>query len=349
MTPRVSAGKKTAAIARLGRGFTLVELLVVITIIGILIALLLPAVQAAREAARQAQCKNNLKQLALGCLNHEHVQHFLPTGGWTYIWSGDPNYGFTDKQPGGWQFNILPYIEQQAVHDLGMGANNEAGLTQTAQTALSVMNCPSRRPIMLYHCITQSDMPTNIYDTALTTRGIARSDYAGNSGSVLNANDSWPQPWSLSQGLAASDATWISWHSNNTVCGGVIYQHHTTRMSEITDGTSNTFLCGEKNIDSDYYLTGQDPGDDQGWTLGWDYDSCRYTYYPATAGDPPPTPAPDTPGYVYGLVFGAAHLNGFAMAMCDGSVHTVDYSIDAETYRRLGNRADGLPVGNKGF
>ena len=63
-------------------GFTLVELLAVITIIGILIALLLPAVQAAREAARQTQCKNNLKQLALGCLQHEQVQGYLPTGGW---------------------------------------------------------------------------------------------------------------------------------------------------------------------------------------------------------------------------------------------------------------------------
>ena len=59
-------------------GFTLVELLVVITIIGILISLLLPAVQSAREAARQAQCQNNMKQLGLAALNYENQNWYFP-------------------------------------------------------------------------------------------------------------------------------------------------------------------------------------------------------------------------------------------------------------------------------
>ena len=82
------------------RGFTLVELLVVITIIGILIALLLPAVQAAREAARRAQCANNLKQMGLACLGHEEAHGHFPTGGWGWGWLGDPDRGFRQRQSG---------------------------------------------------------------------------------------------------------------------------------------------------------------------------------------------------------------------------------------------------------
>lgn len=86
--------------ARLRRGFTLVELLVVIAIIAILIGLLLPAVQAVRERGRVLQCKNNLRQIALSCIAHEHAQGFFPNVGINYTYTGDPDKGFGGSQGG---------------------------------------------------------------------------------------------------------------------------------------------------------------------------------------------------------------------------------------------------------
>jgi prepilin-type N-terminal cleavage/methylation domain-containing protein len=132
------------------RGFTLVERLVVIAIIGILVALLLPAVQAAREAARRNQCKNNLRQIGLAMLNHVDTKKYFPSGGWGAHWEADPNRGSGEDQPGSWIYNMLPYIEENALHDLGKGvdvstaAYTSAG-TQLHQTPLVHFICPSRR------------------------------------------------------------------------------------------------------------------------------------------------------------------------------------------------------------
>ena len=179
-------------------GFTLVELLVVITIIGILIALLLPAVQAAREAARKMQCCNNLKQLALACLGHENLTGRFPTDGWGYGWTGDADRGTDWRQPGGWIFNVLPFIDQQVLHDQGTGMgswddqNRKTANTQRLVTPVGGLYCPTRRSPLVY--------PTWLtLANANAALLVVKSDYA------INGGDYYTQPyWSPSYGDSAT-------------------------------------------------------------------------------------------------------------------------------------------------
>ena len=328
------------------RGFTLVELLVVITIIGILIALLLPAVQAAREAARQVQCRNHLKQIALGCLGHEQVHGFLPTNGWGNCWVGDPDRGFGYRQPGGWVFSLLPYMEQEAMYNLGQGASaaqkRSIYFPQRAATMLAVLSCPTRRSPGLY--------PTyNVDYRNMTNPSLAfRGDYAASHGSDVSL--SWggtPQtggPRSFAEGDSWTNSYWSQLPGGDG--NGAMHLHSEVRLAEITDGTSNTYLIGEKYAWPDHYYDGMAGDDDQVMDCGEDWDTTRWTYNTGTIDC---TPRQDTPGFFHYWAFGSAHSNGFHMSLCDGSVHMISYSIDSYVHSYLGNRKDGMTIDGKEF
>jgi prepilin-type N-terminal cleavage/methylation domain-containing protein/prepilin-type processing-associated H-X9-DG protein len=303
-------------------GFTLVELLVVITIIGILIGLLLPAVQSAREAARALQCKNNVKQLALACLSHENTHGLLPAAGWNYYYSADPGKGFGEDQPGGWMFNILPYMEMSNLRELGKDLGDterrEAG-KEICETVVPTFLCPTRggSGAIPYTC----GRPfRNINKPAV----FGRSDYAANGGNLIGGMSSYN---------TAKDQTGVI---------GVVYPKTTgLPVALILDGMSTTYLLGEAFIMPQYYNSGDWGSNDQGWTVGHDRDTIRHT----DIGYPP---VPDV-NADYPYSFGSAHPGGFHMALCDGSVQRISYSIDQNVHWRLGNRSDGEPVGGDAF
>jgi prepilin-type N-terminal cleavage/methylation domain-containing protein/prepilin-type processing-associated H-X9-DG protein len=321
-------------------GFTLVELLVVITIIAILIALLLPAVQMAREAARKIQCNNQIKQLALGCLAHEEQHHILPTAGWAYWWFGDPDRGFDRHQTGGWIYNILPYIEQGTLREIGAGmsfADKKTALLRVARTPLSALHCPSRRQPVLY---------PNTYDCfnidSFSYGLAARSDYAGNSGTYQNFG---AFPWTNDIDPSLVDTPTFHW-PNTSSFDGVFYPASELHIADITDGASNTYLIGEKYLCSDRYTNGEDPADNNAIYEGYDWDTERWSIpYTDSNGKLRYTvPMQDTPGSGDSSNFGSAHPSGCNMSLCDGSVRSISYNIDEYVHVRMCQRSDGLPV-----
>jgi prepilin-type N-terminal cleavage/methylation domain-containing protein/prepilin-type processing-associated H-X9-DG protein len=355
---------------RLG-GFTLVELLVVIAIIGILVALLLPAVQAAREAARRTQCKNNLKQLSLGCLLHQDTQKSLPSGGWGDFYTADANMGFGPRQPGSWYYNILPYIEEGAVHDANKGLTVQpiaSGVQQATillnTTPIAAFHCPSRRPAKVYPIVFTT---LKLQPWVQTQSAIVKGDYAANAGdSFIGAGDDYNgkkmvQP-DVGDYPALKNTVWSNTNDKKNFPEqyqtGVIYYRSEVSGKKIPDGTSSTYLIGEKFLTPERYeAASADPpgyGDNQGAYVGFEWDNERRAWAPKFAGDTAGLPnsgidencfipRQDTIGVDCPNVFafGSAHAGAMNMAMCDGSVQAISYDIDPLTHRYRANRLDG--------
>jgi len=300
--------------------FTLVELLVVIAIIGILIGLLLPAIQSAREAGRRTQCRNDLRQMGLAALNSLSTNGWYPTGGWGWDWVGDPNCGYDKGQPGGWTYNILPFMEYNYLHELGAGgvsgsAAQKAGATEMTQTAIKEFMCPSRRDVKLYPFTGGVPVNADLVDNPKTL--VSRCDYA-----FCCGNGSSSEPGGAGPGSYAGART-FNWpdYSNPKkpeFQDGLSYMRSMVTSARVNRGTSHIIMIGEKGMDSAHYNDGDDPGDNETLYVGQDNDIYRTTSS---------LPHVDAPGLYTPALFGSSHPGGCNFAYGDGSVHILSYEF----------------------
>lgn len=320
----------------LRRAFTLVELLVAVAIIGILIALLLPAVQAAREASRSLQCQNNLKQIGLALLTFHDQRQGFPSGGWGHEWSAMPPRGPSLRQPGGWIFVLLPYLEQQNLYSLG--ANGDASeATARLERPLSAFTCTSRRPCQAWPIADQYAFVKLPKPIGTPTRA-GRGDYAINSGSTLPMSFQGPAT------LADGDSAAFSWpdmvgHPSqpNKQFSGISHVHASISIRQITDGLSQTYLAGEKYLEPDHYETGESIGDKASLYTGYCTDNHRFAVLnlpPARDGS---LPVANT---LANLRFGSPHPGGVNFVFCDGSVHLIHYDVAPEVHYQFGHVSD---------
>jgi len=341
---------------RTSGGFTLVELLVVIAIIGVLVALLLPAVQAARESARRTQCTNNLKQLALACLNHESAMQSLPPGVPNCQTSGD--FTKVTSATGAncmgpvWLVQILPYMEEKprydnvmicvqnkanACEDCGVSGAGSPGWSPVGSNAdiPPTYMCPSAEPV---------DPAVGDFQTSVL---LAKGNYAGNFG----ANDyfSYQTP-KLAGAFDVVDIRSYAPSAGATVGKWKVAPNQGVRLAYMIDGTTKTVLASE-------VLGYPSVADGRGaWT--WPgMGGCSFTakFVPnaipsgasvdtLTACEtniPATVPMQCVAGSGSGVWASARsqHPGGVEVVMCDGSVQFVPDVVDPTVWSGLCTRA----------
>ncbi|MGO8753433.1 MAG: DUF1559 domain-containing protein [Thermoguttaceae bacterium] len=366
------------------RAFTLVELLVVITIIGMLMGLLLPAVQNAREAGRRTQCANNLHNIGLAFhLNEASLKQFpdggeIPTtplsswngtkivagttGGVAYV-AGSANAAaqptMAPYQNWGWAYQILPYMDRQA-----------EWINADPTSAIAAYACPSRRKATVISTNTSNPTTTlipngNAYQTTALHGMI---DYAGNAGAndQVDGTNVYESPLgpgpNMGNGLdgvviCRNVDTSITNVNNNTssFSNTTPVRSSPVSLNNIPDGASNTLLVAEKWMNS--LNLGMDQtavfDDSLGYISGWTWEEVRWggnvnlSTGAMTVNQPiPDSKYPsDTTSNTNHACFGSAHAGGiFQGVLCDGSVRSLITTIDGTTFLNLCRRNDGNKV-----
>ena len=356
------------------RGFTIIELLVAVTIIAILIALLLPAVQQAREAARRTQCRNNLKQLGIALSNYHNTAMVFPPGFISGNGAGT-GLGF------GWMSMLLPQIDQASVFNLlgdasttpnfltGPVSTTETTATpNSVQTIFPVFRCPSDSgsSVTLFYVLTWTNQQYPC----------GRSNYVGVAGTDpawINAALGGATPGVDSLATIGLDVgTSIAPAYTGPTVVGAIGSYHGTPVSEVvnsstvtaqlfggcfganskigyrdmTDGSSNAIVVGERYTPTGSTASQPVIGDATWVGVAYNDDtagqanSLGEASVPINAFSTASTPRPQTTG------FGSLHSGGCHFLLGDGSVRFISQNINMNTYRQLSRIADGAVVGD---
>jgi len=292
-------------------GFTLVELLVVIAVIGVLVALLLPAVQAAREAARRMSCTNNLKQIALSTHNHHDTYQHLPPGvqsAWGHSWS----------------LHVLPFMEQNALYDVcptpfsdsGWWGGTDArsvGLVSLVQTPVAAFRCPS------------SPMPDREPTSVNGLENRATNSYLACAGGDAETDNNG------STGMDTSNGMFLATRYN------VANPQRPLRFANVQDGLSQTLMFAEAeyNLDANrgcnicdrylFYHMNADSGNGSDFS-----EALGSTFFPVNSKEENNTARE--------ISYASFHPGGVNACMADGSVRFVAETIDITIWQAAGSR-----------
>jgi prepilin-type N-terminal cleavage/methylation domain-containing protein len=353
-------------------GFTLVELLVVITIIAILIALLLPAVQAAREAARRAFCTNQIKQLGIAVHHYLEANKVfppgtiaLPTSGglagtvaypynvWVEAASGANHHGTS------WILQIMPFMEEESFNwnwKISVSGNTSLVVAKgMADKDIKGLYCPTRRSAFRPDI---DDKAGIMRDPAWAGGGTdyggcagrhyafsTATDYPSQAGTVTCSNNFYPSPF------ASGSSTTTIIDTDETKRWGIFGRINiATTAAEVRDGMSCTLMTGELqriistsvppcSVTSGPYLS------HDGWAIG----GCATLFSTGCMFDPGASGAFVAAGgklFNNGLFIspGSEHSAGANFGLGDASVRFIADTADPRIFALLGSMDDGVPV-----
>jgi prepilin-type processing-associated H-X9-DG protein len=272
-------------------------------------------------------------------------------------------------------YQILPYLEEGAIKNTAIVTSDSTGVrTSLRGKAFPLYSCPSRRSPTF-----SNPDQIMLVDYAASVGGPARSEVGDANFNKYLADTTYFQQtqddvfWTCpvcsvhdgrsfdkidtkfkAGGQPGPQARGIiqrcDWYVKDEIPPNPSGRHGgwspKMTFSKITDGTSKTILVSEKWVPTDFYAGGFGyAGDDRGWADGWDFDTLRSTLIaPRPDSQTPFPPVNDTDTDVLQYPMGAAHPGGMNVVFGDGSVSSISYDVDLETFNRLGNRADGETI-----